>query len=837
MEAGLNIQASDKENLELPIFDMVTISRATNIFCCTYKIGDSGFGSIYKGVLSTGKEVAVKRFSTNSKQGLNEFKSEVILIAKLQHRNLVRLLGCCIRGEERTLIYKYMPNGSLDSCIFGRRLDIYCWDCPRVLYLHQDSRLSYSKRSQASNVLLDCEMNSKISDFGLAKDFGVDQSSAITKRVVGTYGYMSPEYAIGSLFSMKSNVFSFGVIALEILSAKGIGCSIIQTTILTFLDMAWTLWIEGKACELLDPLVEGSFPMSEILRCIQVGLLCVQKCPEDRPTMLSVFLMLITKAVVLLQPKQPDFYTERKSSDTTYLLTQGVCYQLEKRLLGCCIHGEERTLIYEYMPNGSLDSCIFGNGYMSPEYAIDGLFSMKSNVFSFRVIVLEILSAKGIGCSIIQTAILTFLDILWIEGKAYELLDPLVEGSFPMSEILRCIQVGLLCVQKCPEDRPTMLSVFLMLITKAVVLPQPKQPDFYTERKSSDTTYLLTQGAYGGKTQYVKWAWEEGIGLNSLNDSFFFDPSIRHYFKNHVKACRNSRCTAFSKGSLERIVFAETGINEVLKAYRTSQEPSVLKLKEPTLDEITHALVGRYNLNFTRQDISSLWFLCKQEASLLNITDQACALFTPSEVFNIPLLSVAASFVAEDISKNASKGSTSEINNSKLLDETDERTALPSVPTALLLALGIGLCEALAMYLGAGLFLNMMGISTASPMHIPAQQFLELRAIGAPAVVLSLAIQGIFRGFKDTKTPVLRLGLEDTKTMESETNSIDRAVANLMFSKVDSGGIDLLAAVSSKEEAKGTTKQCNYSLNQPQQPHWHHHTRSSTGDAEVPIFG
>lgn len=119
-----------------------------------------------------------------------------------------------------------------------------------------------------------------------------------------------------------------------------------------------------------------------------------------------------------------------------------------------------------------------------------------------------------------------------------------------------------------------------------------------------------------------------------------------------------------------------------------------------------------------------------------------------SKVFNIPLLSVATSFVAEDISKNASKGSTS-----------DERTALPSVSTALLLALGIGLCEALAMYLGSGLFLNMMGISTASPMHIPAQQFLKLRAIGAPAVVLSLAIQGIFRGFKDTKTPVLCLGL------------------------------------------------------------------------------
>ncbi|THG00681.1 hypothetical protein TEA_002063 [Camellia sinensis var. sinensis] len=269
-----------------------------------------------------------------------------------------------------------------------------------------------------------------------------------------------------------------------------------------------------------------------------------------------------------------------------------------------------------------------------------------------------------------------------------------------------------------------------------------------------------------------------------------------------------------------------------MQAYRTSQEPGVLKLKEPALDEITHALVGRYNLNFTRQDISSLWFLCKQEASLLNITDQACALFTPSEVFNIPLLSVATSFVAEDISKNASKGSTSEINNSKLLDETDERTALPSVPTALLLALGIGLCEALAMYLGSGLFLNMMGIST----------FKLLNTVGSDVVPYSMRQNNPFAFvLVNEKLKCLQflflIRLEDMKTMESETNSIDRAVANLMFSKVDSGGIHLLAAVSSKEEAKETTKQCNYSLNQPQQPHWHHHTRSSTGDAEVPIFG
>ncbi|KAL7188162.1 hypothetical protein ACSBR1_038096 [Camellia fascicularis] len=325
---------SDEETLELPIFEMVTISRATNKFCDTNKIGEGGFGSVYKGLLSTGKEIAVKRLSTSSKQGLNEFKSEVTLIAKLQHRNLVRLLGCCIHGEERMLIYEYMPNGSLDSLIFGvestsksltwrRRLDIIVGIAQGVLYLHRDSRLRIIHRDlKASNVLLDCEMNPKISDFGLARTFGGDQSSARTSRVVGTYGYMSPEYAIDGLFSMKSDVFSFGVMVLEILSGKSNRRFHHPDHDFNLLGHAWTLWIEGKACELLDSLVEGSFSMSEVLRCIQIGLLCVQKCPEDRPTMSTVLLMLITEAIVLPQPNQPGFYMERKSSDTNNLLAQ-----------------------------------------------------------------------------------------------------------------------------------------------------------------------------------------------------------------------------------------------------------------------------------------------------------------------------------------------------------------------------------------------------------------------------------------------------------------------------------------------------------------------------------
>ncbi|THG11524.1 hypothetical protein TEA_017507 [Camellia sinensis var. sinensis] len=257
--------------------------RATNKFCDANKIGEGGFGPIYKGLLSTGKEIAVKRLSTTSKQGLNEFKSEMTLIAKLQYRNLVMLLGCCIHGEERMLIYEYMPNGSLDSLIFGventisksltwrRRLDIIVGIAQGVLYLHRDSRLRIIHRDlKASNVLLDCGMNPKISDFGLARTFGGDQSSATT-RVVGTYGYMSPEYVIDGLFSIKSDVFSFGVMILEILSGKSNRRFHHPDHNFNLLGHAWKLWIEGKAFELLDPLVEGSFSMSEVLRDLKAS--------------------------------------------------------------------------------------------------------------------------------------------------------------------------------------------------------------------------------------------------------------------------------------------------------------------------------------------------------------------------------------------------------------------------------------------------------------------------------------------------------------------------------------------------------------------------------------
>ncbi|KAJ0874209.1 putative protein kinase RLK-Pelle-DLSV family [Helianthus annuus] len=306
--------SSVDEDLELPLFGLSTILKATNNFSMAC-------------VLEDGLEIAVKRLAKTSTQGVFEFKNEVISISKLQHRNLVKILGCCIEGAEKMLIYEYMQNKSLDSFIFDKtqsklldwpaRYHIIIGIARGLLYLHQDSRFRIIHRDlKVSNILLDKDMTPKISDFGTARIFGGNQIEANTGRVVGTYGYMAPEYAGDGIFSIKSDVYSFGVLVLEIVCGeKNRGFNYKEHSN-SLIGHAWEFYNEGRSMQLVAKCLGESINVFQVLRLIHVGLLCVQRYPEDRPTMTSVILMLGSESP-LPSPKEPGFYVENSMLDIT----------------------------------------------------------------------------------------------------------------------------------------------------------------------------------------------------------------------------------------------------------------------------------------------------------------------------------------------------------------------------------------------------------------------------------------------------------------------------------------------------------------------------------------
>ncbi|XP_058725223.1 cysteine-rich receptor-like protein kinase 10 isoform X3 [Vicia villosa] len=275
-------------------FNFNTISNATNDFFVSNKLGEGGFGVVYKGRLSNGQEIAAKRLSRDSGQGDSEFKNEVLLVAKLQHRNLVRLLGFCLEGRERVLVYEFVHNKSLDSFIFdqAKRAQLY-W---KIRY----------------KIILDEEMNPKIADFGMARLFGEDQTQQNTNKIVGTYGYMAPEYVMHGQFSVKSDVFSFGILVLEIVS--GIKNSGIRDgeNIEYLSSFAWRNWKEGMTMNIIDPALNND-SQNEIMRCIHIGLLCVQENIASRPSMTSVVVMLNSDSVTLPIPLEPAFHMDNRN--------------------------------------------------------------------------------------------------------------------------------------------------------------------------------------------------------------------------------------------------------------------------------------------------------------------------------------------------------------------------------------------------------------------------------------------------------------------------------------------------------------------------------------------
>jgi len=327
----------DGKNSDFSVFDFEQILDATDHFSEENKLGQGGFGAVYKGHFPDGPEMAIKRLASHSGQGFAEFRNEVQLIAKLQHRNLVRLLGCCSQEEEKILVYEYLPNKSLDFFIFdedkralmdlSKLLAIIEGIAHGLLYLHKHSRLRVIHRDlKPSNILLDSEMNPKISDFGLAKIFSSNNMEGnTTRRVVGTYGYMAPEYASEGIFSIKSDVFSFGVLVLEILSGKRNSGSHQCGNFINLIGYAWQLWEEGRWADLVDASLVPKSHSVEIMRCINIALLCVQENANDRPTMADVVAILSSETMILAEPKQPAYFNVRVGNEGASITATDSC--------------------------------------------------------------------------------------------------------------------------------------------------------------------------------------------------------------------------------------------------------------------------------------------------------------------------------------------------------------------------------------------------------------------------------------------------------------------------------------------------------------------------------
>ncbi|GLU18230.1 hypothetical protein SLE2022_345410 [Rubroshorea leprosula] len=313
--SGVDAAEDGEDDTPSLFFELRILQIATNFFSELNQLGHGGFGPVFKGLMPNGQEIAVKKLSLNSRQGLKEFTNEVKLLLRIQHKNLVTLLGCCIEGSEKMLVYEFLPNKSLDYFLFDKvksatliwatRFQIVAGVARGLLYLHEEAPVRIIHRDiKASNILLDQQLNPKISDFGLARLFPGDDTHVNTFKISGTHGYMAPEYAMHGYLSVKTDVFSYGVLVLEIVSGRRNFDGRLGAEKADLLNYAWTLYQRGKALDLIDPTLE-KYNRDEAAMCIQLGLLCCQQSIADRPDMNSVRLMLSSDSFTLPRPGKP----------------------------------------------------------------------------------------------------------------------------------------------------------------------------------------------------------------------------------------------------------------------------------------------------------------------------------------------------------------------------------------------------------------------------------------------------------------------------------------------------------------------------------------------------
>ncbi|KAK7387339.1 hypothetical protein VNO78_28065 [Psophocarpus tetragonolobus] len=292
---------------------------ATKSFSIGNKLGEGGFGDVYKGTLKNGKVVAVKKlvFGKSSKME-DDFEGEVKLISNVHHRNLVRLLGCCIKGRERILVYEYMANSSLDKFLFGekrgslnwkQRYDIILGTAKGLAYLHEEFHVSIIHRDiKTANILLDDVLQPKIADFGLARLMPGDRSHLSTK-FAGTLGYTAPEYAMHGQLSEKADTYSYGIVVLEIISGQK-GTDVKNDEDGEYLlRRAWKLYERDLHLVLVDKAIDpNEYDIKEVKKIIEIALLCTQASASTRPTMSEVVALLKSKTLMdQLRPTTPIF--------------------------------------------------------------------------------------------------------------------------------------------------------------------------------------------------------------------------------------------------------------------------------------------------------------------------------------------------------------------------------------------------------------------------------------------------------------------------------------------------------------------------------------------------
>ncbi|MCO5597765.1 hypothetical protein L7F22_051847 [Adiantum nelumboides] len=291
------------------LFSLAELEEATDHFHPTNKLGEGGFGIVYKGALSSGERVAIKKLTIGGQHAKQEFLNEVNIITSVQHKNLIKLLGCCVEGPERILVYEYLPNKSLDLFLSATGSRILNWStrygiilgmAKGLAYLHEESHTRIIHRDiKPGNVLLDDELNPVIADFGLAR-LVRDNATHVNTGVAGTIGYLAPEYVLHGALSEKVDVFSFGLVALEIVTGK-------QNVYSGLLRWAWEKYGDEKVLDLVDERLGAAFSPEEAIRVLHVALLCTQENPKQRPTMSLITLWLSGHSGIREIPIRPTF--------------------------------------------------------------------------------------------------------------------------------------------------------------------------------------------------------------------------------------------------------------------------------------------------------------------------------------------------------------------------------------------------------------------------------------------------------------------------------------------------------------------------------------------------